>query len=227
MSKFQNTFKFEMTELLEMGGQSVELLGSKVLYKNNLSFSPSKTRTFRPSGENWLLFWKKINDLGVWGWEENYHNPCLDGTCWSLSIEHEDKSISSTGGNAYPGVKGTSYGKVFPNFLQAIENLVGEELFLIAPYMPKLSQKDHAQSVVFKYFVPVFRYKVQDGQPINEEVLDEELWQSDGVVYARTDKKTIAYIGKTNGTLKSRVKDHLRRIPKIFKAKGPRLYFLG
>lgn len=84
--------------------------------------------------------------------------------------------------------------------------------------MPNLSQKDHAQSVVFK-FLPVFRYKVQDGQPINEKVLDEELWQSDGVVYARTDKKTIAYIGKTNGTLKSRVKDHLRRIPKYSKSK--------
>ena len=90
--------------------------------------------------------------------------------------------------------------------------------FAIEP-SPKLSRKDHALSVVFNSFAPVFRYRVQNGKPIKETVLNEELWQSDEIVYARTHKRTISYIGKTNGTLKSRVQDHLRRIPKYSKPK--------
>ena len=217
MSK-PNTFKFKITEILHYRRQSVEFSGSEVLYEIFYLYK-SITRIFRPTEEDWIEFWKKINDLDVWGWEESYHNLCLDGEDWSLSIEHEGKSISSEGGNAYPGVKGIGYGKVFTNFLQAIDSLIGEKLFLIDPYIPKFSQKDHAQSVVFKSFSPVFRYKVKNGLPLEEEIIDEELWQSDGVVYARTHKQEIVYIGKTNATLKSRVQDHLRRIPKYSKPK--------
>ena len=215
MSK-PDLFRFEITEILHYRRQSVEFSGSEVLYEI-FYLHKSITRIFRPTEEDWIEFWKKINDLDVWGWEESYHNLCLDGEDWSLSIEHEGKSISSEGGNAYPVVKGTNYGKVFTNFLQAIDNLIGEKLFLIDPYIPKFSQKDHAQSVVFKSFSPVFRYKVKNGLPLEEEIIDEELWQSDGVVYARTHKQEIVYIGKTNATLKSRVQDHLRRIPNYSK----------
>ena len=90
------TFRFEITELLHYRRQSVEFSGSEVLYEIIYPSQPI-TRIFRPTEEDWIEFWKKINDLDVWGWEESYHNLCLDGTAWSLSIEHEGKSISKRG----------------------------------------------------------------------------------------------------------------------------------
>jgi hypothetical protein len=134
-----------------------------------------------------------------------------------LLKKNEGKSLKNSG--SYISARQTGFGKVFTDFLLAFYSLVSEKLFLFAPYMPKRSRKDHAQSVVFKSFVPAFRYKVENGLPLEEEIIDEELWQSDGVVYARTDKKAIAYIGKTDGPLKSRVRDHLRRLPNYTKPK--------
>ena len=92
MSK-PDLFRFEITEILHYRRQSVEFSGSEVLYEIFYLYK-SITRIFRPTEEDWIEFWKKINDLDVWGWEESYHNLCLDGTAWSLSIEHEGKSIS-------------------------------------------------------------------------------------------------------------------------------------
>lgn len=134
-------------------------------------------------------------------------------------MKRGDKEFTCTAYNAYPDVKGSNYGKTFRGFLEAIDRLVGEEFFLTDPPSLKLTLKDHAQSVVFNSFAPVFRYRVQNGKPIKEKVLNEELWQSDGVVYARSHKKMIAYIGKSDGPLKSRIKAHLRLIPKYSKPK--------
>ncbi len=74
-------------------------------------------------------------------------------------------------------------------------------------------------SVVFNRFTPVFRYKVVNKKICNEQILDESLWNMSGAVYFRAYRKSIVYIGKTNGPLKSRIRDHLRRFAKYEKPK--------
>ena len=202
--------------------QSIDFEGSEIRYEYfyNEERSPSLSLTFRPAEEDWLVFWADINDLGIWNWQKKYYNPCFDGTGWNLSIEHDGKIISSGGGNAYPGVKGTNYGKVFTRFLDAVSHLVGSDLKLGNPPLPyeEVLEVD-TKSVIFGSFTPVYRYRVEDGKPVGGEVLDEDLWNASGVVYARTNLQEIIYIGKTDRALKYRIKEHLGYIPKYNKPK--------
>ncbi len=72
---------------------------------------------------------------------------------------------------------------------------------------------------IFSFFVPTYQYRVCKGQSVDGKVLSEKLWNSTGVVYARTYRKEVVYIGKTDGPLKRRVKDHLQRITRYTKQK--------
>jgi hypothetical protein len=75
------------------------------------------------------------------------------------------------------------------------------------------------EATIFNFFSPTFRYFVRNGKPVDQEILDEKLWNSSEVVYARSDGQEIPYIGKTDGKLRGRIKDHLRLIPKFTKEK--------
>lgn len=75
------------------------------------------------------------------------------------------------------------------------------------------------ESIVFKHFLPVFSYNVKNGEPVEGAILNKDLWGKSGVVYARTHENKILYIGKADGPLKTRIMDHLRRIPRYKKTK--------
>ncbi len=79
--------------------------------------------------------------------------------------------------------------------------------------------KKQIQSVVFDLFTPVYRYKVVNKKTCNEKILDESLWNTSGTVYIRAYRKSIVYVGKTNGPLRVRIRDHLRRLLKYEKQK--------
>ncbi len=216
----QRTLRFTIG-LFNSWSQSIECNGSEIRYESNYSYGPSKTLTFNPTDEDWNKFWKKLRRLGVWNWKNKYYNMCFDGTSWSLDIEHEERKISCEGSNSYPGVKGTNYGKTFTAFCNAISDLVGSDLAIGNPpcYPPRVTPKPEDR--IFNSFVPTYRYRVKDGKIINGKILNEKLWEASGVVYARTHKnsKAVVYIGKTDGPLKTRIKDHLRRIPRYTKPK--------
>lgn len=59
-----------------------------------------------------------------------------------------------------------------------------------------------------KEFRPACRYAVQNGQPVNIEIIDQQLWGASGVVYARQHERKIVYIGRTDGRLIDRITDH-------------------
>ena len=63
-------------------------------------------------------------------------------------------------------------------------------------------------------FRPVFRYTVSNGHAVDTEILDQTLWEQSGAVYARIHEGEVIYIGKTDGTLKKRLKQHVGLIPK-------------
>ncbi len=84
------------------------------------------------------------------------------------------------------------------------------------------SQNDSlAYSVIFNSFSPTYRYRIENGKPVHREVLNEELWKSSGVVYARVNEmeREAVYIGKTDNRLSVRIADHLRRIPQYSRKK--------
>jgi len=193
-------FQFEIGST-DMQQQSIKSIGSEVRYDNGGFDSPSETQIFQPTVNEWDKFWGKIQELGIWQWNERIEGPnikyqdgtfwntsTLDGQSWSLRLKHGGKEISCSAHNAYPDVKSPNYGKTFKEFLEAIDRLLGKELFLIGPSDSKLKQKD-VQSTLFKSFAPVFRYKIKDGEPIKEKVLNEELWEASEVVYCPSSYK--------------------------------------
>ena len=76
-------------------------------------------------------------------------------------------------------------------------------------------------SIIFENFQPVYRYKVKNGRPVNKEVIDHDLWGARGVVYARVHGKSVVYIGKTDGSLRGRIRTHLRGFPHAKQGMSP------
>mgnify|MGYP001593455712 CR=1 FL=1 len=70
-----------------------------------------------------------------------------------------------------------------------------------------------------KRFRLVCQYRVKNGKACDRIVFNENLWQSSGVVYARTWRKKVLYIGKADGKLSRRIAEHFGRIPKYVKSK--------
>jgi hypothetical protein len=62
-------------------------------------------------------------------------------------------------------------------------------------------------------FRPVYRYKFKNGQVHSEKPLDDKLWKQRGVVYARVCNDQVVYVGKTDGTLRGRILQHIRMFP--------------
>jgi hypothetical protein len=93
---------------------------------------PDRRKKFTPTPQQWREFWREIEASGVWQWESYYDNTnVLDGTQWSLQIEHGPRKLTSEGSNAYPGSTGMEFPPTssFGQFLQALQNLVGQNLF--------------------------------------------------------------------------------------------------
>jgi hypothetical protein len=61
------------------------------------------TTTMRPHPRAWASFWRKVDAAGVWDWKPRYLDPgALDGTSWTLTLEHDGRRVQSSGSNAYP-----------------------------------------------------------------------------------------------------------------------------
>ena len=133
-------FEFSI-HLWEAYRKSLRCDGAEVRFKNGAyNAPPYEAHTFQPSNEDWSQFWGAVDKLGVWNWHNRikgpytefrngqYHIPQLDGGGWSISLKKGEKEFKCSG-NAYPDVKGTKYGKTFRRFMDAMNELVGEELF--------------------------------------------------------------------------------------------------
>ena len=71
-----------------------------------------------PTKKQWRKFWKKINKLEVWDWDEIYSDPDLpDSTQWNIDIHYENKTIKSSGSNKYP--------ENYHKFIKGIKKLIG------------------------------------------------------------------------------------------------------
>lgn len=91
--------------------------------------------TITPTETAWREFRQTLDDLKVWGWQQDYpRGGVVDGTQWLLEIAYSDRSLKSRGDNNYPDAAGRPTGKpeftlVFNRYLEAVKKLTGGKEF--------------------------------------------------------------------------------------------------
>jgi len=84
-----------------------------------------------PAKRSWEAFWKVMDEIDVWGWQDHYQpdQPVADGTGWSVKLMVDDRFVESGGNNAYPvGSHCAGVDEVTPcfrKFLSAVRRLMG------------------------------------------------------------------------------------------------------
>ena len=73
-----------------------------MLNESGYNRDPNVFTLLVPPPERWIAFWEKVESLGVWKWKREYSRDMLDGSCWSLDLEHEGRRLSTRGFNAWP-----------------------------------------------------------------------------------------------------------------------------
>ena len=60
-----------------------------------------------PTPEQWRVFRKELDRLGVWKWRADYFDPATyDGTQWRIEIEYADEKLKTSGSNLWPDQDG-------------------------------------------------------------------------------------------------------------------------
>ena len=81
----------------------VQAKGGVVRWTARQDGQDSDQATVRPGPDAWAQFWADVDAAGAWSWDAHYDEPgVLDGTSWSLRLEHEGRAMESGGSNAYP-----------------------------------------------------------------------------------------------------------------------------
>jgi hypothetical protein len=76
------------------------------------------------SADRWKAFRRHLDAAKIWSWRPEYIDMAIaDGKGWSLQIAYPDRSIRSSGSNAYPPKK------QFDAFLAAVRELTGGKPF--------------------------------------------------------------------------------------------------
>ncbi len=80
-----------------------------------------KHTIIKPSTEAWRTFWATLKQLDIEAWHTTYSNESvLDGSGWTLQIEHDDWQIQRSG-NLFPAN--------FCDFCNAVSTLIGSPEF--------------------------------------------------------------------------------------------------
>lgn len=86
-----------------------------------------------PSSQEWMVFWEKVEEIGVKDWKADYDRCCLaDGYSWEIRISYKDLNIDATGINHGPTrVVGGELVYSLDEFLKALEDLSGVSLLSV------------------------------------------------------------------------------------------------
>lgn len=86
-------------------------------------------RIISPGHDRWVSFWKEIEDIGVWSWDETYANPhgCCGVTYWHLALEAGGRAVSCSGEDRFPGGVSPELTPEFRALVNAIKTLCGDE----------------------------------------------------------------------------------------------------
>ena len=112
---------------MDSGFTCLQVDGSKIVVTG------PEDHIVEPSSEEWMVFWDKLEEIGVGTWEENYDRCCMaDGYSWEIRISYKGLEIDSTGINHGPTrVVGGELVSSLDEFLEALEELSGVDLISI------------------------------------------------------------------------------------------------
>ena len=107
--------------------------GAQLVYETfGDAFSDRRQVTVSPSPAQWAKFWRTLDELDVWAWEDRYvgtrEQPgatVRDGVHWSLTIRRGEQSISSAGDNSGPSAVNHDESEDFAAFTEAVSRLTG------------------------------------------------------------------------------------------------------
>jgi opacity protein-like surface antigen len=117
------------------GGVTVRTLNGGKLVIERRYIRDSGQEIIEPSPEAWSHFRKRLDRLGIWKWKKNYANwGVKDGTQWRVLLGYKDRTLDSSGSNAYPMPGGgtsknwAEQSQHFKTFLKDVEDLIGRKL---------------------------------------------------------------------------------------------------
>jgi hypothetical protein len=112
--------------------------GSRLVYESFLSgYEERRQLVVSPSEAQWRRFWRTMDRLDVWGWERRYEpgkrfeppEQVRDGTHWSLTLSHGDRSVQSSGDSRGPESTDLDDSGPFGELTEAVSRLVGGRPF--------------------------------------------------------------------------------------------------
>lgn len=107
------------------GVVAVEWDGTQLLWRFR-----DQEESVEPTPEAWVAFWRALDRLGVWRWDESYETPGVcDGTFWGVTIERGEQRVRAAGANGYPDGRGPEPGRGFRAFCKAVSTLAGGRTF--------------------------------------------------------------------------------------------------
>jgi hypothetical protein len=82
---------------------------------------PDMQENITPTASEWLDFWHRMDEIGIWDWYGEYimtcSDACMEGDEWEIHILYGDVRIESYGANSYPST--------FREFVKSLEELTG------------------------------------------------------------------------------------------------------
>ncbi len=113
--------------------------GRVVIYESfGAEFRDCEQLLLAPSSAQWQRFWRSMDDLGVWKWDDRYEpgerfepqevpGPAVH---WSLGLAHCGRRASSSGDGAGPGSVDLDESLAFTAFLSAVTRLLSGQPFV-------------------------------------------------------------------------------------------------
>jgi hypothetical protein len=108
--------------------------GRQLVYESFISGYEERRQVYLvPSGAQWSRFWRTMETIDVWSWNELYaparrlepKSLVRDGTHWSISIQFGDRRVESAGDNSGPGATDLDGSARFDAFAEAVSRLTG------------------------------------------------------------------------------------------------------
>lgn len=126
-------FEFSYGYALLHGMPDLELKDGKFVEEFPFYHGFCTPLEIEPAKEQWIEFWKKIDEIGIWNWNEDYDTAdFLDGIEWRIKIVLGDRKIESCGSNAYPDLNPKNIRRVltptFEGFLYVFKKLTGIDM---------------------------------------------------------------------------------------------------
>lgn len=101
----------------------------------HLPFPTFEPLNIQPTEEQWIKFWKTMDEIDIWNWKEHYEPidiDFLDGIQWRIKIARDNRKIESRGSNAYPALNADGVSikltPTFKKFFKAFQELTGVDV---------------------------------------------------------------------------------------------------